>query len=434
MRDPYEILGVKRGATAKEARAAYVRASKKCHPDLGGSHEKMVELNAAYEFVLNEIKSAQGARAGAGQREQSAGGATGGTERPREETHARADEEYADAFDIDEELENLRRASESLDERLRGRRQQAWNSGEHVVWAKLTWEDLARFFGGLLRGGVKGLATLFAALIGVGTILVQANFISTLVILGSSIGFLVSLALKSDKGGFMSAGLVLFGVATIWMPAVRGALFGWPLATISVLVCLALIFKFTREGGMAGLMTGGVLGLFLITAILDDPQRDRQITANTPTRTATLPVAPRRELPQPQASRPEPVAPAPAPFPPGPRPQPFQVVRPPPQPPTPPSPLEPRELLAAQGSLLKFAEGVPYQLKVRSGLKTKIVAASGAVAFYRGDSRDGDCVMVLEFAAPAAATPYQNVDRLVRACNGDAVFQVSEVQRINRVR
>ena len=60
MRDPYEVLGIARGASFEEIRAAYRRASKSCHPDLGGSHEQMVELNAAYSFILNELK--QGAR------------------------------------------------------------------------------------------------------------------------------------------------------------------------------------------------------------------------------------------------------------------------------------------------------------------------------------------------------------------------------------
>ena len=57
VRDPYEILGVKRGASLEEIKAAYRRACKQRHPDLGGSHEAMVELNTAYAFVLNELKT-----------------------------------------------------------------------------------------------------------------------------------------------------------------------------------------------------------------------------------------------------------------------------------------------------------------------------------------------------------------------------------------
>ena len=82
-----------------------------------------------------------------------------------------------------------------------------------------------------------------------------------MILLGSGIGFAFSLALKSDKGGILSAALLLFGVMTIWLPPVRAALFLYPLATISVLILLALIFKFAQAGGTVGLMTGGVLAL-----------------------------------------------------------------------------------------------------------------------------------------------------------------------------
>jgi hypothetical protein len=84
------------------------------------------------------------------------------------------------------------------------------------------------------RSGVKGLSLLFAALIGAGTVLLQANVVSAIVLLGSGIGFVLSLALKSDKGGLMSAGLLLFGLMTVWLPPVRAALFLYPLATISL--------------------------------------------------------------------------------------------------------------------------------------------------------------------------------------------------------
>jgi hypothetical protein len=56
VRDPYEILRVKRGASLDEIKAAYRRASKERHPDLGGSNDAMVELNTAYAFILQELK------------------------------------------------------------------------------------------------------------------------------------------------------------------------------------------------------------------------------------------------------------------------------------------------------------------------------------------------------------------------------------------
>lgn len=54
----------------------------------------------------------------------------------------------------------------------------------------------------------------------------------------------------------------------IWLPPVRAALFAYPLATISALICLALIFKFAQQGGTVGLMTGGVLALYVISVIV----------------------------------------------------------------------------------------------------------------------------------------------------------------------
>ncbi|KYK43224.1 hypothetical protein A1D31_38320 [Bradyrhizobium liaoningense] len=435
MRDPYEILGIARGATFEEVRAAYRRACKKSHPDMGGSHEAMVELNMAYAFILNELKQGARQRQDAPKHEQASGQRQ--YERREETTSAGPHPEQGSTErdwrkfyrDIDEELEELRRASQDYEERQRAMRKQAWESGQRFTWAKLTWDDLARFLGNLARGGVKGLATLFAALIGVGTILVEANLISALIILGSGIGFFLSLALKNDKGGFMSAGLLLFGVATIWVPALRGALFGWPLATISVLICLALIFRFAREGGIAGLMTGGVLGLFLISVILDNPERRPQVADRPPQ--PEIPQTQPKPQPAPMPPRPTETAPAPIQTP-APSPHPAsKTTFPSPAPPPPASPpklLEPRELLAAQGSILKFIAGVPYQLKVRSGLRTRLVANSGTVAFYRGDQRDGECVTNLDFAPPAAPTPYLSIDRLIQACGNDAVFQVSDVR------
>ena len=57
MRNPYEILGLKKTATYEEVKLAYRRLAKLYHPDLndGQNHEKMVDINAAYEFLENEF-------------------------------------------------------------------------------------------------------------------------------------------------------------------------------------------------------------------------------------------------------------------------------------------------------------------------------------------------------------------------------------------
>ena len=55
MRDPYEVLGVARGASAGEIKTAFRRLAKKLHPD-ANKHDpqaasRFAELNAAYEIV-----------------------------------------------------------------------------------------------------------------------------------------------------------------------------------------------------------------------------------------------------------------------------------------------------------------------------------------------------------------------------------------------
>jgi cell division septation protein DedD len=148
--------------------------------------------------------------------------------------------------------------------------------------------------------------------------------------------------LKSDDGGLMSGGLLFFGITTLWLPAARAALFVRPLATGSVLLCLALITKFTREAGMTGMVTGGVLGLNLISVIVADttPQqiaRNPQLASPTsapvatPARQAALPTAPQLQR------------------------QTTAVTSPPPQAPLPP---EERTPIASDGAVLKFSSGI----------------------------------------------------------------------------
>ena len=120
MRDPYDILGVKRGASFDEIKAAYRRACKTRHPDMGGSHEAMVELNAAYAFILNELKQGhEQDREEQPRRNErvTVKKARSGRERSWEQTYR----------DIDEELEAMRRAAEEREEALRGMRSRRGN-------------------------------------------------------------------------------------------------------------------------------------------------------------------------------------------------------------------------------------------------------------------------------------------------------------------
>lgn len=256
MPDPYEVLGVARGASLDQVRAAYRRACKTRHPDMGGSHEAMVELNTAYAFVLGELKR---------QRQSERDDTAQAT--PREEAHRGANGPDTDR-DIDEELENLRRAWEDYEERIRAKRQEAWDAGKPAQWAKLGWDDLFAYLVRTARSGLKGIALLVAALMGLGSLLVELNVVSLLIVAGSLFGLAISVALKNDKGGLMSASLLLFGLMTVVLPPVRTAVFAAPLATLGVLFCLALIFKFVQQGGRAGAMTGGLLATYVLVVIV----------------------------------------------------------------------------------------------------------------------------------------------------------------------
>src|SRR5437762_4441700 len=63
MRDPYEILGVPRGASAAAIKSAYRKLAKKFHPDANKNDPKaaarFAELNMANEIVGDEAKRKQ---------------------------------------------------------------------------------------------------------------------------------------------------------------------------------------------------------------------------------------------------------------------------------------------------------------------------------------------------------------------------------------
>ena len=65
-KDPYVILGVSRGATEEEVKAAYKELVKKYHPDQYENNplrdvasEKMAEINQAYDEIINNIRNSE---------------------------------------------------------------------------------------------------------------------------------------------------------------------------------------------------------------------------------------------------------------------------------------------------------------------------------------------------------------------------------------
>lgn len=67
MKDPYSILGVDRNATDDEIKEAYRKLARKYHPDNYGDNplsdlaeEKMQEINAAYDAIINMRRGRKG--------------------------------------------------------------------------------------------------------------------------------------------------------------------------------------------------------------------------------------------------------------------------------------------------------------------------------------------------------------------------------------
>ena len=61
MRDPYEVLGIDRKASAGDIKSAYRKLAKKLHPDANKNDPKSAtrfsELNAAHELLGDEARS-----------------------------------------------------------------------------------------------------------------------------------------------------------------------------------------------------------------------------------------------------------------------------------------------------------------------------------------------------------------------------------------
>ena len=60
MRDPYEVLGVSKGASAADIKSAFRKLSRQFHPDTNSgdanAEERFKEISAAYDVIGDETK------------------------------------------------------------------------------------------------------------------------------------------------------------------------------------------------------------------------------------------------------------------------------------------------------------------------------------------------------------------------------------------
>ena len=74
MRNPYDVLGVPKGASEAEVKKAFRRAAKQHHPDQNQNDpraaERFAEVNSAYEILGDQAKRTQFDRGEIGPRRQ----------------------------------------------------------------------------------------------------------------------------------------------------------------------------------------------------------------------------------------------------------------------------------------------------------------------------------------------------------------------------
>ena len=155
------------------------------------------------------------------------------------------------------------------------------------------------------------------------------------------------------------------------------------------------------------MLTGGVLALYLVAVIVETTAPHPHVTILVPP--VTIPVETPAQRP---AEAGTPVSPLPGT--PSPQSTATLVAKAPPTPPP-----EFRTLSASDGAILKFASGVDYRLKVRTGFATSLRAAQGAFAFA-----SGNCVLQLDLPPRSGAGPWQEVEAIFRSCGADAVIGI----------
>lgn len=58
-KSPYEILGVDKSATPSDLKRAYRSRARNSHPDKGGSHDQMAEVNRAYTLLSDPARKSR---------------------------------------------------------------------------------------------------------------------------------------------------------------------------------------------------------------------------------------------------------------------------------------------------------------------------------------------------------------------------------------
>ncbi len=135
MQDPYEVLGVKEGASQEEIKKAYREQAKKYHPDQYGNNplkdlaeDKMREINEAYDYLLKNGSS----------NSSHSGGFSGG------QSHSSSSNSEYSSIRVDINNGNLDAAEQKLN--VVQSRDAEWNFLMGNLYLKKGWYDNARSY------------------------------------------------------------------------------------------------------------------------------------------------------------------------------------------------------------------------------------------------------------------------------------------------
>jgi molecular chaperone DnaJ len=133
MKNPYEVLGIKEGASIEEIKAAYKEQVKKYHPDLHQDNplyelaqEKLQEINEAYDYLMKN--------AGRG------GGSYGSSNNAYSGNQSRQSPEFRQVR-IDIDRGNLKAAEEALERS--SNRDAEWYFLKGMLFLRKGWYDEA---------------------------------------------------------------------------------------------------------------------------------------------------------------------------------------------------------------------------------------------------------------------------------------------------